>query len=353
MLKKILFVLIVTTFYSAHPDFALSQDPFSRTSGGTSGQSTPTSTAVAQGPLKIVTFGDSITRGYGATPYSTYLRQSLKAAGCSVTVINEGKDAETTIDGRNRIGSVLKKHKPDYILIMEGANDARSGIGAATVQNNIGSMMAQAVNAGTIPIVASITPNTEAGGSENRAIPGTYNPGIAAAANQRGVTYVDVYSALEGPRWGSYNFDGLHLTNSGQRVVANQFLAVLPCGGGGGGSGSVDGGGGGGCFIATAAYGSLVEPHVVLLQEFRDSYLLTNSPGQKFVSLYYTYSPPIADYIAEHEFLKKVVRVLLLPLIGLSYLLVNGLWYLIPLVMAALSLLVFGSVRHMRGYRSV
>ena len=211
--------------------------------------------------------------------------------------------------------------------------------------------MAQAVNAGTIPIVASITPNTE-GGSENRAIPGSYNPGIAAAAAQRGVTYVDVYSALEGPKWGSYNFDGLHLTNAGQRVVASQFLAVLPCGGGGGGSGSSDGGGGG-CFIATAAYGSLVEPHVVLLREFRDSYLLTNTPGQKFVSLYYTYSPPIADYIAEHEFLKKVVRGLLLPLIGLSYILVNGLWYLIPLVILALSLLVLGSVRRLRGYRSV
>ena len=331
MFKKILFVLTVIIL---------------------SGQSVPASFSADELPLKIVTFGDSITRGFGATPYSTFLRQQLTAAGCNVRVINEGRDGETTIDGRERIGSVLRQHRPNYILIMEGANDARIGIGAATVQNNIGSMMAQAVNAGAIPIVASITPNTQNGGSENRAIPGSYNPGIAAAANQRGVTYVDVYSALQGPNWGRYNFDGLHLTNAGQRVVASQFFAVLPCGGGGG-SGSVDGGGGGGCFIATAAYGSLVEPHVVLLREFRDTYLLTNSPGQKFVSLYYTYSPPIADYIAEHEFLKKVVRVLLLPLIGLSYILVNGLWYLIPLVMAALSLLVLGSVRRMRGYRSV
>ncbi len=329
MLKKILFVLTFIMLSAVHPAVQ-SQDL----------------------PLKIVTFGDSITRGFGATPYSTFLRKSLIAAGCNVQVINQGRDSETTITARDRIGSVLTQYQPDYILIMLGANDARSGVGSGTVAANIGAMINKAVAAGTIPIVASITPNTESG-SENRAIPNSYNPGIAAKATQNGVTYVDVYSALEGPKWGGYNFDGLHLTNAGQRVVANQFLAVLPCGGGGSsGSSSGEGGGGGGCFIATAAYGSLLEPHVVLLREFRDSYLLTNTAGKKFVSLYYTYSPPIADYIAGHEFLKKVVRLLLLPLIGLSYLLGNGLGYLVPLAMIALSLLVFGGVKRMREYRS-
>jgi lysophospholipase L1-like esterase len=329
MLKKILIVLTFITLSAVHPAVQ-SQDL----------------------PLKIVTFGDSITRGSGATPYSTFLKKSFTAAGCNVQVINQGKASETTITGRDRIGSVLAQYQPDYILIMEGANDARSGIGSGTVAVNLGAMMNKAVAAGTIPIVASITPNTESG-SENRAIPNSYNPGIAAKAAQNGVTYVDVYSALEGPKWGGYNLDGLHLTNAGQRVVANQFFAVLPCAGGGGGSSSGGGGGGGGCFIATAAYGSLLEPHVALLREFRDSYLLTNTAGKKFVSLYYTYSPPIADYIAEHEFLKKVVRLLLLPLIGLSYLLINGLGYLIPVAMIALSLLVFGGVKRMREYRSV
>jgi hypothetical protein len=43
-------------------------------------------------------------------------------------------------------------------------------------------------------------------------------------------------------------------------------------------AGGVDsGGGGGGCFIATAAFGSYVEPNVKLLRDFRDHYLLTSA----------------------------------------------------------------------------
>jgi hypothetical protein len=85
--------------------------------------------------------------------------------------------------------------------------------------------------------------------------------------------------------------------------------------GGGGG-----GGGGGGCFIASAAYGSYLDPHVQVLRHFRDNYLLTHRPGQAFVGYYYSVSPPIADYIKQHELLRTVTRLILTPIVyGLEY----------------------------------
>ena len=79
------------------------------------------------------------------------------------------------------------------------------------------------------------------------------------------------------------------------------------------------GGRGGGCFIATAAYGSSMERHVTILSEFRDRFLLTNSAGKALMRFYYTLSPPVADGIARHEGLRRLVRLSLLPVVGMSW----------------------------------
>jgi hypothetical protein len=80
-------------------------------------------------------------------------------------------------------------------------------------------------------------------------------------------------------------------------------------------SAAAAGGGGGGCFIATAAYGTDMAEDVQALREFRDKHLLTNAPGRAFVSAYYQYSPPVAEYIAGSGPLKAMVRAGLAPVV--------------------------------------
>jgi hypothetical protein len=110
---------------------------------------------------------------------------------------------------------------------------------------------------------------------------------------------------------------------------------------GGGSSPEVDSGGGGSCFIATAAYGSYLHPHVQVLRTLRDRYLLSNRVGRAFVAAYYHYSPPMADIISQHDTLKAAVRVVLMPIIGLSFLM---LWMGPALVLVMLALLLLLSV---------
>jgi C1A family cysteine protease len=66
---------------------------------------------------------------------------------------------------------------------------------------------------------------------------------------------------------------------------------------------------GGACFIATAAYGTDTARELDVLREFRDEVLLPNALGAEFVSFYYETSPPIADFISQHDILRTAVRV--------------------------------------------
>jgi len=79
----------------------------------------------------------------------------------------------------------------------------------------------------------------------------------------------------------------------------------------------------GGCFIATAAYGTPIAQEIQILREFRDKYLLTNPFGQALVDIYYTISPPIAEFITEHPRLKPIVRATLVPVIAIGTMAVN------------------------------
>lgn len=73
------------------------------------------------------------------------------------------------------------------------------------------------------------------------------------------------------------------------------------------------------CFIATAAYGSILDKHVVVLRQFRDTYLKTSAMGDRLVNLYYHHSPGLAERIKDHPVLRFIARLLLIPLVLFSY----------------------------------
>ena len=105
----------------------------------------------------------------------------------------------------------------------------------------------------------------------------------------------------------------------------------------GGGAGGV---GGGGCFIATAAYGSYMEPSVMTLRQFRDIYLAPTALGKHLLNFYYQYSPPLAELIAENDTLRSLVRFGLAPVVCFSWVAI----YFGPLSALFILFIVFAGV---------
>lgn len=91
------------------------------------------------------------------------------------------------------------------------------------------------------------------------------------------------------------------------------------------------------CFIATAAYDSPLHPHVGILRDFRDTYLLPSKLGRTLVDLYYKYSPSVAELITKNKALRVMVRINLLPFVALSY----SMLHFGPVITAAMLLLIF------------
>jgi tetratricopeptide (TPR) repeat protein len=77
---------------------------------------------------------------------------------------------------------------------------------------------------------------------------------------------------------------------------------------------------GGGCLIATATYGTEMAPQVQKLRELRDNKLMHTESGSSFIgtfnSLYYSFSPAVADYERENPTFKELVKISVTPLVS-------------------------------------
>jgi hypothetical protein len=77
------------------------------------------------------------------------------------------------------------------------------------------------------------------------------------------------------------------------------------------------------CFIATAAYRSGTAAPVMMLRRFRDQVLLRFGPGREFVSWYYSWSPPAAEWLLAHPIYRYPVLVALVPVEVFAWLCLN------------------------------
>lgn len=182
------------------------------------------------------------------------------------------------VQGNPLFGTVTQNFSIDVVAALEGPTIMLTG--GTTVTVNQGSTYTDQGATASDPQDGSLTAQIVITGTVNTAVLGSYL-----------ITYTISDTAGNEAET--------------QRVVLVQIAPAPPSGGSGGG----------GCFIATAAYGSYLDPQVLTLRHFRDNYLLTNRLGELFVATYYRYSPPIAAIIEKNEALRSLTRLVLTPVV--------------------------------------
>jgi lysophospholipase L1-like esterase len=102
----------------------------------------------------VVAFGDSLTAGTGAEEAESYPAVLATLLGC--TVINEGVPGEVSEEGAQRLPYVLRKHKPELVILCHGGNDLLRRADDAEVERHLQAMVEAAQAAGADVIVLGV-----------------------------------------------------------------------------------------------------------------------------------------------------------------------------------------------------
>lgn len=99
--------------------------------------------ARAEGGLRILALGDSLTAGYGLRESESFpakLQAALAAKGIAARVINGGVSGDTSAGGLARLDWALADD-PDIVIVELGANDGLRGLDPAKTQENLDAIL--------------------------------------------------------------------------------------------------------------------------------------------------------------------------------------------------------------------
>jgi len=103
---------------------------------------------------RIVCFGDSLTRGYGASQGKDYPARLEEMTG--IEVINSGVSGNTTADGLVRLEDDVLPFEPDVVLITLGGNDLKNRGSVDTARANLVNIIQRIQAAGAMVVLGGI-----------------------------------------------------------------------------------------------------------------------------------------------------------------------------------------------------
>lgn len=101
--------------------------------------------------MTLYIVGDSLVTGFGVPNGKSWF--DLVQQESTKSLINKGKNGDTTSDILLRLHEDVISYSPDTVFILAGTNDALAGRTANTIYNNVLQMIKECINNGIVPII--------------------------------------------------------------------------------------------------------------------------------------------------------------------------------------------------------
>lgn len=159
--------------------------------------------------IHIVAYGDSGVAGKGLPreeAYPAQLERMLRGKGYDVTVKNAGVNGRTSADAVANLSSI---GTADIVIVQFGVNDAKHGVAAATIRQNIGIVVSKLKQRGAAVLVVGY--------------PAVDLSGVASAHGARYLTW----GGLPGAQYHVPNDPQNHFNAAGLQVMASRMLPEI------------------------------------------------------------------------------------------------------------------------------
>jgi len=185
------------------------------------GDSTTAGTPGFRSPLEAPPSGE----GNPESQYAFWMMRSHP----EWTVLNRGVNGETAEEVRARLPRDVLGAHPAYAIILAGVNDIFGGRSAESVERHLAAMYADVLDAGIVPVAATVLPYNEATPRTSGSIL-TLNAWIENLTKVLGILFCDTHAAVADPADSNRlrgTPDGLHPDVAGYRAMGEVLARTI------------------------------------------------------------------------------------------------------------------------------
>jgi len=168
--------------------------------------------------------GDSLSAAYGISSDKGWVALlANRLSSQSITIVNASLSGETSSGGLQRLPHLINKHRPKWMILELGANDALRGQSLKKTRNNLQKMISQCLENACQPLLLGIRLPTNYGPAYDRALQRMYK----ALAEQNDILLDPFFLENVALDPELMQADGLHPNTKAQPIILERLVQRL------------------------------------------------------------------------------------------------------------------------------